>query len=334
MAGSDSAPRSMRVLVTGAAGFLGSHLCERLADEGHGVWGLDSFDDAYDTARKRANLAAVSGHPCVRVVEGDVRDGVLLDGLLTSVPFDLVVHFAVRMPDRPALQDAGPCYDVNVAGTLALVEGMRRHHVSRLLLGSAVVPTGRGASRPTSPLAASRLSAELVSHVFHRLARASVLGLRYADVYGPRQRPDSEVARVWRAVSGRGSVVVPATGATWGRRDYLYVDDAVDAALRAVRRLGEQAAAEPMYEVVDVGSGTGTSREDLVATIAAAQDRRPRTRGSTGRMRDRESVVADPAPARELLGFSATVDLAPGIERLAAWLEEAEADRLVAQPTA
>ncbi len=113
--------RAMRILVTGAAGFIGSHLCERLTADGHSVWGLDNFDDYYDPAIKRRNISGVVMHPRMRLVEGDIRDQVLLEGLFASVPFDLVIHLAARAGIRPSIREPGLCYDVNVTGTLRLL---------------------------------------------------------------------------------------------------------------------------------------------------------------------------------------------------------------------
>lgn len=333
MPGSHGTPGGMRVLVTGAAGFLGSHLCERLTSRGHSVWGLDNFDPSYDPDLKRANLAAAAQHPGLRVVEGDVRDTVLLDGLFGSVPFDLVVHLAAKTPPRPSFQDARPCYDVNVAGTLEVVGAMRRHHVSRLILGSGGVPQGEDALHPGTPLASSLRSAELAAHVFHRLARASVLCLRFADVYGPRQRPDSELVRLWRTAEARRTVVVPAADASWGCRDYVYVDDAVAALELATDRLRDRSPADPLHAEFDVGTGRAVGRDELVATLSEELGRRPRTRGSVGRRSDRETVVADVTRSRELLGFTASTELATGLRSLAAWLAGSESGRLVAQPT-
>ncbi|MEJ2548284.1 MAG: GDP-mannose 4,6-dehydratase, partial [Gemmatimonadota bacterium] len=122
--------RSARILVTGAAGFIGSHLCERLLAEGQRVWGLDNFDRLYPEAVKRKNLENALSQSSMRLIEGDIRDSVLLEGLFGSVAFDAVVHLAARPGVRASIQTPGECTDVNVGGTLQLLEAMKRHHVS------------------------------------------------------------------------------------------------------------------------------------------------------------------------------------------------------------
>jgi UDP-glucuronate 4-epimerase len=127
----------LKVLVTGAAGFIGSHLCERLLSSESDVWGLDNFDPFYDPGIKRRNVRELVAHPNMRLIEGDIRDGVLLDGLFSDVPFDVVVHLAARPGVRPSIEEPEACFDINVQGTLTLLEAMRRHHIDALAFGSS-----------------------------------------------------------------------------------------------------------------------------------------------------------------------------------------------------
>lgn len=323
--------RGMRVLVTGAAGFIGSHVCERLLADGHGVWGLDSLDDFYDPAVKRRNLEGARVHPCMHVVEGDVRDGLLLDGLFSTVPFDLVVHLAARPGIRPSLAQPELCWDVNVTGTLRLLEAMRRHHLSRLVFASsAAVYGGRDArngaflesgpaGEPESPYAASKRSGELLCHTWHRLWGISAHCLRFFTVYGPRQRPDLVVSKFAELL--RHGKRVPVYGDGSATRDYTYIADVVEVVARSAAHLRGLPASEPEFEVLNVGSGQAVELLELLRTLSDILEVEPRVRHEAPRPGEAPAMLADDARVKEVLGFSPATPLATGLGEFVDWLE-------------
>lgn len=340
MGRADNPVRGLRVLVTGAAGFIGSHLCERLVADGHGVWALDNFDPSYDPAVKRRNVAGISTHPCMRVVEGDVRDGVLLDGLLTSVPFDLVVHLAARTGERGSLAEPEVCWDVNVTGTLRLLEAMRRRHVSRLIFASSAAVYGKRSSAsgpftetdsieaPTSPYGASKRAGELLCRTWHDSWGCSVHGLRLFEVYGPRQRPDQTLSEFARRLRAGASLRID--GGAEAKRDFIAVDDVVEGICRSVEVLRGRAPGEPTFELLNLGRGRAVRLAELAEALASAMGRKARTPHREGRPGGQEYSVADVSRAAATLGFHSSVGLTEGIDRYVAWLtsEGAEASPL------
>jgi len=314
--------------VTGAAGFIGSHLCDRLLADGHRVWGLDNFDPYYPASVKRENLAGALADPRMRLVEGDVRDGVLLEGLFAQVPFDAVVHLAARPGVRASLEAPGACFEVNVNGTLALLEAMRRRHVSRLVFGSSSSVYGErqsgafreedAADRPISPYAASKRSAELLVHAYHHLWGLSAVCLRFFTVYGPRQRPDLAIHKFARILGEGGSIPVFGDGTTG--RDYTYVDDAVEAIVRALA-LTEQRGTGPAFEILNVGRGEPTALGDLVALLASALGVRARIDRQPEQPGDVPFTCASTERLEAALAFRPEVDIREGLRRFAAWVE-------------
>lgn len=334
--------RGMRVLVTGAAGFIGSHLCDRLLADGHGVWGLDSFDDFYDPAIKRRNLDGALTHPCMHLVEGDVRDGVLLDGLLTTIPFDLVVHLAARPGIRPSLIQPELCWDVNVTGTLRLLEAMRRHHLSRLVFASSAAVYGARDARdgaflesgpagePASPYAASKRSGELLCHTWHRLWGMSAHCLRFFTVYGPRQRPDLVISRFADLL--RAGERVPVYGDGSATRDYTFVADVVEALVRSAERLQGLPAGEPEYELLNVGTGRVVRLLEMLRALAEAMGVEPRVRHEDSRPEETPGMMADDARLRQVLGFSPNTSLEDGVDEFVDWLDAWSSEEAIPAP--
>jgi UDP-glucuronate 4-epimerase len=321
--------RGMRILVTGAAGFIGSHLCERLTANGHYVWGLDNFDDYYSTAIKRRNIATVIQHPHMRFIEGDIRDQVLLKGLFDSVPFDLVIHLAARPGIQPSLREPGLCYDVNVTGTLRLLEAMRHHRVTRLVFASSSSVYGQdvehpfseehSACHPLSPYAASKRSGELLCHTWHHLWGLSVHCLRFFTVYGPRQRPDLAINKFLRLLSEGQPLPVYGDGSAG--RDYTHIDDIVEGVCRSSRLLADLPTGEPTYQILNIGHGRAIKLRDLVETLASALGVKAKISRQPDQPGDVPITLADTRKLEKTLGFRPQVEFADGIQSYVEWLE-------------
>ena len=321
-----------RVLVTGAAGFIGSHVCERFVREGHGVWGLDNFDSYYAPAIKRRNLEKVADNACMHLVEGDVRDDVLLEGLFSSVPFDLVIHLAARAGVRPSLMQPDLCYDVNVIGTLRLLEAMRRHRVQRLVFASSSsvygerTPEGGAfteqdpACHPVSPYAASKRSGELLCHTWHHLWGLSVHCLRFFTVYGPRQRPDLAINKFARLM--RDGEAIPVYGDGNSSRDYTHVDDVVEGVRRSAAVLRELPANEPAFRILNLGHGRGVALTELIDALAGALGVKPRIAREPDQPGDVPLTLADTSELEAVLGFRPQVPFADGIRSFVEWQAE------------
>ena len=322
------------MLVTGAAGFIGSHLCDRLLADGCRVVGLDNFDSFYPESTKRANLAAALQNPGMRLIEGDIRDGVLLEGLFTDVPLDAVVHLAARPGVRPSLDAPEPCIQVNVDGTLQLLEAMRRHHVGRLVFGSSSSVYGNSsiapysedqiADRPISPYAASKRAGELLVHSYHHLFGLAAVCLRFFTVFGPRQRPDLAIHKFSRLM--RNGQALPIYGDGESGRDYTYVDDAVEAIVRSLRLTGANGQSAPCYEILNVGRSEPVTLNELLQHLATALKEKPRLDRQPEQPGDVAFTCASTERIERVLDFRPQVGLEEGLERFATWLDSAAAN--------
>lgn len=307
------------VLVTGAAGFIGSHVTERLLGRGESVLGLDNFDEFYDPALKRQNLAAALAHPNFRLVEGDIRDARLVGELFQTGP-RAVIHLAARAGVRPSLLQPQLYADVNVNGTIVVLEAARRAGVKRFVYassssvygGNTKVPFAEDdpVDHPVSPYAATKKATELVAHTYHHLYGIEALGLRFFTVYGPRQRPEMAIARFTELID-RGQPV-PLFGDGSARRDYTYIDDIVDGVLAALDRGSG-------YRVYNLGESATTTLTELVGLIAAALGRTANVEHRPPEPGDVPITFADIGRARRELGYHPAVPVREGIQRYIAW---------------
>jgi UDP-glucuronate 4-epimerase len=315
----------VRILVTGGAGFIGSHLCERLVARGDDVVAVDNFDPFYDPAVKRRNLAALEGDPRFRLVEGDVCEPEALDAALGGAAFDLVVHLAARAGVRPSLERPLDYVRTNVEGTAAMLELARKRGIGAFVLGSSSSVYGDAAhvpfsesdpvGRPISPYAASKRGAELLGHTYAHLYGMSVLCLRFFTVYGPRQRPDLAIHKFARLMAAGGEVPVYGDGTT--ERDYTYVDDVVQGVEGAIR----YALAHPgAFELINLGESRTVSLSELLELLAGALGVEPRIRRLPQQPGDVARTFASVDKARSLLGYDPRVPIEEGIRRFVQWL--------------
>jgi len=310
------------ILVTGAAGFLGSHLVERLLDEGDAVTGLDSFDDYYDPAVKRRNLAPALARGCA-LVEGDVRDEALVARVLEGNDFDAVAHLAARPGTRPSLAKAALYDDVNARGTLVVLDAARAAGVRRFVLASS--SSVYGASKetpfredapclaPVSPYAASKRAAELYAEVWARLHGMAVTVLRYFTAYGPRQRPEMAIHKFARLIET--GEPLPFFGDGTSARDYTYVDDIVAGTVAALRRSGD-------FRTCNLGEGAMTTLAELVALLEKALGKRAKLNRLPDQPGDVSVTCADVTRAKEDLGYRPSTPLAEGLERFVEWFRK------------
>ena len=311
-----------RVLVTGGAGFIGSHVAEALVARGDEVTILDNFNDFYDPAIKRANLAHLTG---AKVVAGDVRDRDLVAGLFSDGRFDAVIHLAAMAGVRPSLRDPLHYEDVNVRGTLILLEELKTRPKTRFVFASSSsvygsnedVPFREDADihHPVSPYAATKRAGELLCYTHHHLYGIPTSCLRFFTVYGPRQRPEMAIHYFVRCVVEKKPIPFFGDGST--RRDYTYIDDIVDGVVRALDRCEG-------YEIYNLGESATTSLADLVTIIGRALGAEPIIRREPMQPGDVLVTYADVSKARERLGYRPSVPVADGIRRFVAWYRERE----------
>ena len=307
------------VLVTGGAGFIGAHLTRRLLGRGDRVTVLDDFNDFYDPARKRANVAPFLERQDYRLVEGDIRDQALVDGLFRQ-GFDAVVHLAARAGVRPSLREPILYEDVNCIGTLRLLEAARREGPEVFVFGSSSSVYGINrkvpfaeedeVNQPISPYATTKRAGELLCYNYHHLYGLKISCLRFFTVYGPAQRPEMAIHK-FTDLLARGRAV-PMYGDGTTRRDYTYVDDILDGLVAALDLA-------PDFEIVNLGGAETTALADLVRWIAEELGVEPRIERLPEQPGDVPITFADVAKAGRLLGYAPRVPIREGLRRFVEW---------------
>jgi UDP-glucuronate 4-epimerase len=307
----------VRVLVTGGAGFIGSHLGQRLLARGGEVTVLDNFNDFYDPALKRANAALLGG---ARIVEGDIRDGEAIGRVFREGRFDVLAHLAAMAGVRPSLADPLHYADVNLKGTLVLLEELRKRPEVRMVFASSSSVYGANeripfrededVRHPVSPYAATKVAGELLCATYQHLYGIPTTCLRFFTVYGPRQRPEMAIARFVRDVLEDRPI--PFFGDGSSRRDYTYIDDIVDGVVAAIERCAG-------YEIYNLGESATTSLSELVGMIGELCGREPRLERLPEQAGDVPVTCADVSKAREKLGYAPKVPLAEGLRRYVEW---------------
>jgi UDP-glucuronate 4-epimerase len=312
----------MHILITGGAGFIGSHVARRLLDRGDRVTVLDDFNDYYDPSIKRANAAALAAHPAAafEVVEADIRDAARVDRLFAESRFDSVIHLAARAGVRPSLAQPILYEDVNCIGTLRLLEAARAHGPANFVFASSSsvyginekVPFAESdpVELPISPYATTKRAGELLCFNYHHLYGLRTSCLRFFTVYGPRQRPEMAIAKFTDLLARGKAIPLYGTGAT--RRDYTYIDDIVDGVV-AAHDLA------PGFEIFNLGGSDTTRLSDLVHEIAGALGVEPRVEFQPDQPGDVPITFADVSKAGEMLGYAPKVPIREGIRRYVEW---------------
>jgi UDP-glucuronate 4-epimerase len=313
------------VLVTGAAGFIGSHVVEHLLAEGHRVVGLDNFDPFYSPAEKRRNLSAAVRHDGFRLIEASCQDLATVTAGLEDERFDVIVHLAAKAGVRPSIEDPQGYAVSNVMGTQAMLELARRKSVHRFVFGSSSSVYGNTATvpfvetdpaaEPVSPYAATKRAGELLCHTYAHLFGMSILALRFFTVYGPRQRPDLAIRKFTDLISRRQPVLMFGDGTT--ERDYTWIDDIVDGVVAAIRHTRTRSG----YDVVNLGGSRTTSLARLIDLIGKALDRPPEVQRLPDQPGDVRRTWADVRKAGELLGYRPKVPVEDGIPRFVEWFK-------------
>jgi len=312
----------VKILVTGAAGFIGSHLCERLLGAGHDVVSLDSFDTFYDPAIKERNLATSRHFESFEEVRGDIRDPATYARLPEDI--DTVVHLAARAGVRPSIDDPHLYVDVNLRGTILLLDFMRERGIRRLLFGSsssvygdtASVPFSEGdpGDRPISPYAATKRAGELLVHAHGHLFGMGAICLRFFTVYGPRQRPDLAIHKFARMMCA--GEAIPMFGDGRSERDYTYIDDILDGVEGALGLLEKH---PDVYDVVNLGGARTISLRDMIAQVGIAMGAEPRISKMPAQPGDVLRTYADVSKAERLFGYQPATPFAEGLHRFADW---------------
>ena len=312
----------MNFLVTGGAGFIGSHVCERLLGQGHSLTVADDLNPFYEPALKQENLdsLAKSGGGRFRFKNCDITDQAAIDSLFAGTRYDQVIHLAARAGVRPSLEQPALYQRVNIEGTVNILEAARLNGVRKFVLASSSSVDGVNSKvpvsesdpifSPISPYAASKLACEALGHVYHHLYGADVVMLRFFTVYGPRQRPDLAIHKFARLMRAQKPIPVFGDGST--ARDYTYVDDIVDGVVACTERnFG--------FEIFNLGESRTTTLAQLIEliqkalSIEALIDRKPVQPG------DVPLTFANVDKARQQLGYNPRTSMEDGLAKFADW---------------
>jgi UDP-glucuronate 4-epimerase len=309
----------MRVLVTGGAGFIGSHLVEKLLAAGHAVVILDDFNDFYDPQIKHANIAGFAKD--VTVCHVDLRDGAAVRNLFHREKVDAIAHLAARAGVRPSIQHPQLYCDTNVSGTLHLLEAARVTGVERFIFASSSSVYGASKTIPfseeqhliqtLSPYGATKVAGEFLCSTYSHLYQMRIVALRYFTVYGPRQRPDLAIHQFTRRIYAGQPIDQFGDGST--RRDYTYIDDVIQGTMAALQYQG------PFYDVFNLGESETIQLKELISAIENALGKKAKVNRLPEQPGDMPLTYADISKARKLLGYKPTTKLSEGLQKFIDW---------------
>lgn len=312
-----------RLIVTGAAGFIGSSLSDSLLKSGSNVLGIDNFDPFYDKTLKERNIAYALKNPRYQFRDGDIRDSDFIDSCFSDFKPDVVVHLAAKAGVRPSLKDPGLYLDVNVMGTMNILEIMKKNSISKMIFASSSSVYGNNrkvpfsendnVDYPVSPYAASKKAGELLCHTYHHLYNLDIFCLRFFTVYGPRQRPDLAIHKFVKALLNDEVITLYGDGTT--SRDYTHIDDIVRGISAAIEKVKG-------FEIFNLGNSKPISLTGLVKLLEKSAGSEAHLKYLPMQDGDVERTFADISKARTGLGFNPEIGLETGIKNYLKWFRE------------
>jgi UDP-glucuronate 4-epimerase len=313
------------IFVTGGAGFIGSHLCERLLKEGHEVICLDDFDDYYSPNIKIKNVEDIKKKFPNRfeLLTGDIRNFEYLTKAFRRERIDWVVHLAARAGVRPSIDQPLLYQDVNIRGTIALLETCKTYGVKHFLFASSSSVYGENQKvpfsekdldiQPISPYGATKRAGELLCYSYHHLYGMEIACLRIFTAYGPRQRPEMAIHKFTRLIDQGEKVPMYGDGSS--RRDYTYIDDLIEGIVAAIQ-------CHKGFEIYNLGESQTTSLKELIKLIEKALGQKANVEILNLQAGDVSTTYADITKAKRVLGYRPKVKMEEGITRFVQWYKE------------
>jgi len=312
----------MKVLITGAAGFIGSHLSERLLTNGWTVVGIDNFDDFYDPQIKRGNISDCLKDKNFQLIEADIRDGAAMDKTVGG-GVEIIVHLAALAGVRPSIARPLLYADVNVNGTMVLLEAAKKHKVGKFVFGSSSSVYGNNekvpfseddnVDFPISPYAATKKAGELICHTYHHLCRIHITCLRFFTVYGPRQRPDLAIHKFAKLIEQDKPIPVYGDGSMM--RDFTYIDDIIDGTVAAIDKCEG-------FNIYNLGESQPVTVNDLIVEIENALGKKAVKEYLPPQPGDVERTYADITKAAKELGYNPKTTIRTGLANFTIWLRK------------
>ena len=313
------------ILVTGGAGFIGSHLCERLLSDGVKVICLDNFDTFYDPNIKIKNTKAITkkSPDLFELVTGDIRNPEQLKEVFQKNRVDFVVHLAARAGVRPSLADPLLYQDVNLRGTIVLLEACREHGIQNFIFASSSSVYGENQRvpftekdldiQPISPYGATKRAGELLCYSYHHLYGMNIACLRIFTAYGPRQRPEMAIHKFTRFIDQGEEIPIYGDGSS--RRDYTYIDDLINGILGVIQY-------HKGFEIYNLGESQTTSLKELIRLIEEAFGKKANIQMLEFQPGDVSVTYADITKAKRMLKYHPKVKMKEGIRRFVEWYKE------------
>jgi len=312
-----------RILITGAAGFIGSNLADSLLSNGFAVMGVDNFDPFYDKKIKETNIAGALLNPDYQFREGDIRDTDFINRCFSEYKPGIVVHLAAKAGVRPSLADPRSYYDVNVMGTLNILEMMRLKKIDRMIFASSSSVYGNNkkvpfsendnVDFPISPYAASKKAGELLCCTYNHLYNIAIFCLRFFTVYGPRQRPDLAIHKFTKAMLSEEIITMYGDGST--SRDYTHIDDIIGGIGNAIDKVKG-------FEIFNLGESKTISLSDLVKTLEKYTQKQAHLQHLPLQDGDVLRTFADITKARSALNYNPVIDIETGISDFVDWVRK------------
>ncbi len=313
--------QEQKALITGAAGFIGSHLCERLLDEGLVVVGIDNFDDFYDPQIKRENIGTCLNNKNFRLIEADIRDRTAMDKAAEGI--EIIVHLAAKAGVRPSIAQPLLYADVNINGTMVLLEAAIKHKIGKFVFGSSSSVYGNNekvpfseddsVDFPISPYAATKKACELICHTYHHLYGIDISCLRFFTVYGPRQRPDLAIHKFSKLIEQDKPIPVYGDGSMM--RDFTYIDDIIDGTTAAMSKCEG-------FNIYNLGESKPVTVNDLIGAIEKALGKKAIREYLPLQPGDVNRTYADITKAARELGYNPSTPIPDGLAKFTAWLRQ------------
>ena len=323
IASADKKGFDLKVLVTGAAGFIGSHLCERLLSEGTVVVGLDNFDGFYSRRIKEANIAMSLSNKNFKLVEGDIRDAACVEKILSDKKPEMIIHLAAKAGVRPSIEDPIGYEDVNVHGTVVMLEAAKKFGIKKFIFASSSSVYGNNkkvpfsesdnVDFPISPYGATKKAGELICHTYSHLYGMNITCLRFFTVYGPRQRPDLAVHKFSRLIEqGRP---IPVFGDGSMMRDFTFIDDIINGVISAINNCDG-------YEIYNLGESRPVRLDEMIKAMEKVLGKKAVINKLPEQPGDVKQTYADVTKAKRKLGYNPRTDFAAGLEKFVKWFRE------------
>lgn len=307
--------------MTGGAGFIGSNLTDKLLSEGNSVIVIDNFDNFYDRKIKENNLMNALSYNNFKLIEGDIRDKNILAKIFSENKIDIVFQLAAKVGVRPSIKEPELFFEVNVNGTLNILEAMKRYGVKKLIFASSSSIYGNNkkvpfsekdnVDLPISPYAATKKACELLNYTYHHLYGFNIYNLRFFTVYGPRQRPDLAIHKFAQLILTGEPIPVFGNGNT--SRDYTYIDDIIQGIMSAIKKVKG-------YEIINIGESKTITLSNLIAIIENTVGEKAIVNRLPIQPGDVEKTFADISKAKQLLGYNPKTNIEDGIKKFVEWI--------------